>query len=137
MSARARAYMAIVATRHLLTGVFYLWVFADSTGDVVHTVWAAMFLVVGAIAAMPVRTGRDGQARLGLLLSITATSVWFASFLVAAATTPGYWSALAAIVLATLTAKDLTMVQEPLRNPFEVLIREALIREESEGHDGG
>ena len=131
MSHRARAYMAIVATRHILTGVFYLWVWG-STADAVHVLWFAMFLVVGALAAMPVRTGRDGQARLGLILSIVATSTWSASFLVAAATSAGHWSALAAIVLGTLAAKDLTMVQEPLRNPFE-----ALIREELQGRDGG
>ncbi|EYR64682.1 hypothetical protein N866_07220 [Actinotalea ferrariae CF5-4] len=131
MSHRARAYMAIVAARHLLTGIFYLWVWG-ATDDAVHTIWGAMFLVVGLIAALPFRTGRDGQARLGLLLSIAATSVWFGSFLVAAATTDGYWSALAAIALGTFVAKDLTMVADPLRNPFE-----ALIREELQGRDGG
>lgn len=126
MTFRARAYMAIITTRQLLGGSLYVWVWATQTRDGAHLAWGLLFLVVAVVAGLPIWTARDGQARAGLLLSIAVTSAWFGSFVVAAVTTPGYWSVAMAIILGALTCKDLTMVQEPLRNPFEALVREEL-----------
>lgn len=140
MTARARAYMAIAAARHLLIAGFCL--FAQDTfaspsyqglRDAVPFVsdsaaipfWGFAFLITGSACAFGGIRGSEGVARWALLMSVITTAAvgggflaaWFQGSL-AGPTGPVIWFAIA--------FKDLTMLGNPLRNPFEPVVKRVL-----------
>lgn len=133
MTPRARLYMALCGFRHLGVGFFCLLMpDAWSSGNfrVLKTIlpgvdpldmmrlWGSIFILVGLLSAYAAISGREGAARLGLRGSVTSTALWAGGFLAAALT--GTTAGLSGmIVWAALAAKDLTMLRDPLRNPFE------------------
>ncbi|QZN86869.1 hypothetical protein [Cellulomonas sp. C5510] len=137
MTPRARAYMAICASRHLFLGVMCLWRPQDFTSgsfdgvkdflwllhpDTALMVWGAVFVVVGALAGFAAFTGNEDAARHALFVSVVTTFMWAGGFAWSILTgTSAGWSGV--IVWSALAAKDLTMLRDPLRNPFEDLVR--------------
>lgn len=138
MTPRARAYMAICAGRHLLLGLAclldpYGFTSGSFSGvknflhwfippDPMLRVWGVSFVVVGVLAVAAVMNGRAEIARWGLLASVIVSFCWVGGFIASIATGQSAgWSGV--IVWAAIAGKDLTMLQEPLRNPFEPLIR--------------
>lgn len=148
MTPRARIYMAICAARHVLLGAACLidpggftsgsfagvkdvlrwWVGPDE----MLRIWGAAFVAVGAICSVAAIAGRVELARIGLLTSVVISAMWVGGFVAS------IWSGQSAgwsgvIVWGAVTGKDLTMLQDPLRNPFEPLIR----KEERSGSTRG
>ena len=138
MTTRARAYMAIAAARHVLVGLACIIVPSHFTspsysviksflggvldGEAMLVVWGALFVAVGLVAAYAAASGREDPARLALRGSVTTTALWAGGFLASILTgSSAGWSGV--IVWAALAAKDLTMLRDPLRNPFEDLGR--------------
>jgi len=137
LTLRARTYMGIVSMRHLLIGAFCLirpgdfqspsyGGVKDALGflapDTALMVYGLAFIIAGVASAVPVVTGGDGAARAGLLISVVVTGLWVGGFFaaiwdgtIAGPTGPVVWCA--------VLAKDLTMLREPLRNPFEPIVR--------------
>ncbi|WP_169165088.1 hypothetical protein [Cellulomonas taurus] len=148
MTPRARVYMAICAARHGLLGLACLVRPQDFTsgsfsgvrnflhwaipGDPMLRIWGVAFGVVAALAVAAVLTGRPEVARNGLLGSVIVSFCWVGGFIASIWTGQSAgWSGV--IVWAAITLKDLTMLQDPLRNPFEPLIR----KEERSGSTRG
>lgn len=139
LTPRARVYMAVAGLRNLALGVVCILMpeyFTSGsyagikgalpfTADTSLIVWGAAFLVAGVIATSAAVFGHETHARIGLMTSVVISGSWvggfaFAQITGAAAGPTGL------IVWAAFTAKDLTMLRDPLRNPFEPLVREVL-----------
>ena len=130
MTWRARGYLTIAGARHFLTGlaaVLMHELFPQVDLGLSIFAWGILFLVGGTHLWFAAATGSENHARIGLALSAVVTSVWAAGFLAA-------WaggvvaSPLGGILFATLTFKDLTIVRDPMRSPFEPIIREYVDR---------
>lgn len=138
MTPRARAYMSIVAARHVLVGLACIVLpdhFTSTSYDVLKgflgtllspdqtlVAWGCAFVAVGSLAAYAAVTGREEPARSALRASVTTTALWAGGFLAVIFTgASAGWSGV--IVWTALAAKDLTMLRDPLRNPFEDLVR--------------
>lgn len=140
MTPRARVYMLIAGMRHLALGMFCLFRPQDFTSSSYSGATNALpfvgphlalqayglgFLITAVVCLFPVFNGRDGQAKAGLLLSVFFTSLWLGGFISAAIA--GHLAGPSGVVIwAAVTFKDLTMLREPLRNPFEPLIQRVL-----------
>ncbi len=136
MSARARGYMAVAALRNASLGILLFWwpeffrsrIYVGIAamldwlpGPDPQTsliVWGVLFTTVGIVGSYAAARGEAGPARVGLLLSLIITGVWCSGFVMAAVygdlTAPS-----ALIIWATLALKDLLMLGDPLRVPFE------------------
>lgn len=132
MTGRARAYLTIAAARHIAVA-WCVWTmtarFTAPVFDVVAAImplwtWGVVFFVAGATCGMAALLGRESLARTGLILSATSTGVWGAAFVIAIFTGPPSVGILGAIFLWALTAKDLVVCRQPLRSPFESLIKD-------------
>lgn len=131
MSWRARAFLAILAGRHLLIGALCLAAphlfrstsFASLRQVMPLQVWGALLLVTGVQALGAAWTGGEWWARLVLVGSAGLTGAWAAGF-VAAALAGQLDAPSLPITWASLTAKDLVISAMPLRTPLEdVLLR--------------
>lgn len=136
MTPRARAYMTICALRHVLLGLMCVIRPGDFTSpsydgvkdvlpvppDAALVTWGAAFLVIGAIAVWAAVNGSENAARHALTGSVVVTLMWVGGFIwsILTGSLVG-WSGV--IIWAALAAKDLTMLRDPLRNPFEDMIR--------------
>ena len=148
MTPRARVYMAICAARHVLvalaclvlTQTFTSGSYAGVKGflhwfvpaDSMLRTWGLVFAVVGSLAVLGAVTGRVELARNALLASVIVTFCWVGGFIASIASGESA-GATGVIAWAALAGKDLTMLQDPLRNPFEPLIR----KEERNGSTRG
>lgn len=140
MTARARGYLAIVASRHLVLGALcasrpehftsgsYDGI-KDSlplvTGDGAMVTWGFIFIVVGILNVIPVVTGRETYARAGLLVNVVVTGFWVGGF-ISAQITGSSAGPSGLIIWASVVAKDLTMLRDPLRNPFEPIVKQMM-----------
>ena len=136
MTHRARAYLGIAAARHVLLGLLCILDPATFTSPsyegilsalpIFHVitaieVWGVVFIVTGSVCAAAAGTARAGVARLGLTMSAVVSAMWVGGFLASALSGAlAGWSG--PVVWAALVAKDLTMLRDPLRNPFEDLV---------------
>jgi hypothetical protein len=126
MTTRARWYLAIAASRHLLVAAFCLaapQTFASTSFYPLIAVaplwaWGLIFFVAGSLCAHGAIFRAPHVARVGLMWSASATAVIAAGLLLAwftgdlsSPTGPIVWTALA--------AKDFTVCADPLRSPFE------------------
>ncbi|GEL47394.1 hypothetical protein CHO01_25100 [Cellulomonas hominis] len=136
MTPRARAYMTICALRHLLLGLMCVVRPGDFTSpsydgvkavlpvppDAALITWGVAFVLVALVAVHAAVTGSEESARHALTGSVVVTAMWVGGFVwsILTGSLVG-WSGV--IVWTALAAKDLTMLRDPLRNPFEDLIR--------------
>ncbi|HZQ86304.1 MAG TPA: hypothetical protein VFA83_15760 [Acidimicrobiales bacterium] len=129
MTWRARAYMVVLALRHLGVGCFCLFAPQQFHGDSFNPVksvlpleaWGVAFLFIGVNALLALIYENEWWARMAITASIGVTIAWAAGFAVAGvqgmATAP-----IGPIVWGSLALKDLVVAAMPLRSPFEHLL---------------
>ena len=126
MTPRARWYLTIAATRHLLTAAFALLLPGAFTSTSFYPIieaaplwlWGLVFWVAGSLCAHGALFRSAHVARLGLMWSATSTLV-VAAGLVLAYFTGDLSSPTGPIVWAAVAFKDFTVCADPLRSPFE------------------
>lgn len=129
MTWRARAYMVILATRHVGVGGFCLFTPDDFTSDAYHVIrqllplqaWGVLLLLVGLNALLSLIYENEWWARITLTLSVGATLAWAAGFM-AAGVQGRLASPIGPIIWLVLALKDLVVAAMPLRSPFEDLL---------------
>ena len=139
LTPRARAYLWIAAWRHGTVGLsLILWpqlfngpafgamknaLPVNSTAAL--AVWGSIFLAASLFSAYAATVARENPARVALIVSIMSSLIWAGGF--ASATYDGAkLSPIGLIFAIALAAKDLTMLRDPLRNPFEPLLNKVL-----------
>lgn len=125
MTWRARFYLTVCGTRHGLTGLSALLLYDKfPTVDLGLPLWgwALVFLSGSGHLLYSAYAGSEMNARIALAVSAVVTSVWAAGFF--AFWMEGRGSPLGVILFGALTLKDLTIVGEPMRSPFEPIVRE-------------
>lgn len=130
MTGRARMYLAIAAVRHLLiaasTWLFTPYFTSPSFGQI-RTImplqwWGILFAGAGLTCGIGALIGRETLARVGLILSASSSALWAGGFLAAALT--GHTAAPTGVIIWWAVAfKDLVVCRQPLRSPFEPLVR--------------
>lgn len=134
MTRRARAYLVVAAVRHLVIGSLALrdvgfsaalWTQIRSVAPM--AVWGVLFVAVGAGCAVASVAQKQTIARWSLVASAGSSALWLGGFLAAWGNGEVTNGVLAA-VWAALTAKDLVQCRQPLRSPFESIVRDALAR---------
>lgn len=131
MTWRARGYLAIAAGRHLAVGTYVVLEPGDFTADAYQVIrdiapmraWGVLFLLGGLHLAYSAFAGRENHARTGLTISAGASAAWAAGFFM------GYFvggivTLLGGIIFTALTLKDLVVCAQPMRSPFERIVRE-------------
>lgn len=149
MTPRARFYMAVVATRSLLLAIFcigfpgnftsggyrgLMQAFEPIQPESVIQLWGCAWAVTALTAYYATLTGREGEARAALLMSVVSTACWATGFTIA------LFSGIAAgptgvIVWWALVLKDGSMLRQPLRNPFEPLVQRVLRQDRRDRQD--
>lgn len=137
MTWRARAYLCVGALRHLALGVTGLTLPGTYDGDAFGillgvlslTMWSVLFLVGGLHLAYAAGRGNVGHARVALILSAAMTAAWAVGFLLAFFE-GGVVSPLGTILFSALVLKDLVQCGQPLRSPFEPIVRKYVTRQE-------
>lgn len=151
MTPRARAYMAICSVRHLLLGIALVaapQAFKSQTydgikdllplpSDVALAGWGGIFIATGILAGVAALIGREGEARWALLASVLTTALWAGGFTVYVT---AHWIQMGELVNPSgpliwlaVALKDITMLRNPLVNPFEQLVRQAGTGAETDG----
>lgn len=149
MTPRARFYMGVVATRSSLLGLFCLFgpqlfnsvtyhglmsAFQPIPGETTIRLWGIAWLVTALTAWYATFTGREGEARAALLMSIVSSACWAMGFTIAVmhgiSTGPT-----GTIVWWALVLKDGSMLRQPLRNPFEPLVQRVLRQDRQDRED--
>lgn len=133
MSWRARAFLTIMAARHLAVGILCIYTADLFTSPSFETlrrvlpleVWGALLVVTGLQAVGAAATGGELWARLVLIGSAALTAAWCAAF-VAVAVTGDLDAPSLPITWAALTLKDLVVSAMPLRTPLEDVVRKRL-----------
>lgn len=141
MTTRARWYLTIAATRHLLTGLFALFVpeaFRSTSFLPIIEVaplwfWGGLFVGAGTACAVAAAGKHETVARIGLTWSATSTAIVAAGLLIAWAT-GDLSSPTGPIIWWAVALKDFTVCADPLRTPFEELTQHM---EERQQRDGG
>lgn len=125
MTTRGRAYLTILGLQHLTVGVVALAApgqfsgpaFAGVTRLLPLTLWAAIFVVIGAQGVAIAVIGRELHARMVLVMSAAVTGAWAAAFLLVwgsgqpiSPTMPILWTA--------AVGKDFVVAGMPLRPPI-------------------
>jgi hypothetical protein len=136
MTARARMYLLINVALHaamawsclfvpeFFSSVSYTGVKAALPFGTGHAlfIWGLLFLTTSVLSGLAAYRGSEYLARVSLLLSAICCASWTGGFLAALAAhqlkgpTGMIWSA-------ALAAKDLIQLRQPLRNPFEPVMR--------------
>lgn len=133
MSWRARAFLSIMAARHLAVGllcIFSAELFTSPSFETLRKVlplpvWGALLVVTGLQAVGAAATGGELWARLVLVGSAALTAAWCAAF-IASAITGDLDAPSLPITWASLTLKDLVVSAMPLRTPLEDVVRRRL-----------
>lgn len=130
MTVRARLYLAIGAARHLSVAAiaFVAANYYDGSPWAVLIsvlslkVWALAFFIGGLHFAYSATVGDEAQARVALVVSAALTASWAAGFFLSAV--EGSATAVfIGVLLAALAGKDLVVCAQPLRSPFEPIVR--------------
>ena len=128
MTWRARAYLTIASVRHLVIGTSMLILprtyetksFHLLFHDIPSMFWAVILLFGGLHLAFAAFRASELHARIALIISCGISSMWAASFAMQI-THP--FAILATAVFGALACKDLLVCGQPLRSPFEPLVR--------------
>lgn len=134
MTSRARWYLIIGALRHALIGIFAIgW--ADQWKAVAFVpilsyaplwVWGTAMLLIAAVMGVAHRYRDPSWARMGLIASATLTLALGTGIGlgVAEAWATGQTATpVTAILLLALAFKDYAVCTQPMRSPFEPLLR--------------
>lgn len=139
LTPRARAYLWISGWRHGAVGLALILWPSLFTGPAFTTMkhvlplpsrgallaWGIVFMIASLFSAYAATVARENPARVALIVSISSSLLWAASF--ASATYDGARLSPVGLIFAlALAAKDLTMLRDPLRNPFEPLLAKIL-----------
>lgn len=130
MTTRARLYLIVSSARHLILGASLLW-----QGDVYdrspafdslfriapHWAWILSLMVGGAHLAYSSAVGSEAHARTALIMSAGISAMWATAFGLIAL--HGVASVLATVLFGALCLKDLIVCAQPLRSPFEPIVR--------------
>lgn len=130
MTPRARAYLAVVTSRHFAVAVIMLGLphrlprapYVAFNAAAPLYVWGVASLVVGAFAFIGGTWRSEWWARVSLISSATLTAAMTTALLMS-------WSVLtsfglmAAVLLLAVTSKDMIVCQDPIRSPFEAVLR--------------
>lgn len=131
MSGRARFYLGIAATRHILVALC-TWFLADRftapSFDQILAIlplwcWGVAFAGAGLACGAAAIIGHETLARVGLILSAGSTALWAGGFLAALMAGPANVGIVGVIIWWALAAKDLVVCRQPIRSPFESLAR--------------
>lgn len=128
MTARARAYLAIAGTRHLLVGCFALFVpesfrstsFLPILEAAPLTFWALFSLGAGVACTLAGATRSEPLARLGMAWSAVLTLLIGIGLLLAVFTQQ-LSSPTGPIIWLAVALKDFVVCAQPIRSPFEGL----------------
>lgn len=133
MSWRARAYLFITALQNALIGLSCITLddteaFSGDGWRVVRDlmpmwIWGILFVIGGLHLFGAAARGSELWARVSMPMSAVLTALWAAAF-VLAFKDGGAVSPVGTIIAAALTAKDLLICSQPLRLPFEPLVKE-------------
>lgn len=138
MTLRARAYLCVSAMRHLalgFVGILLPELFEGRAFKVIFSifnleVWSILLVVGGFHLAYAAGRGSVEHARVGLVLSACMTSAWAAGFLYTFAHTGSGLSLVGGILFTALVLKDLVQCGQPLRSPFEPIVRKYVKHQE-------
>ena len=143
LSPRARIYLATAVAQHAIIGGWCLLdpdAFTSSAfaglrsalpfvdpGQAMAT-WGMLLANIAVLCLVAVVAGSEGWARAALLASVAVEGMWLGGYLYSVANGlltgpvgPVIWTA--------VVARDLTMLRQPLRNPFEPVVRRVLAGE--------
>jgi hypothetical protein len=140
MSKRARIYLLIAATRHVSLGIAAL-VSPDlfsgpaysgirdampgrPSSDIMR--WGILFLCTGLLCTWAGIRGQDGLARWALLASVCTTALLAGGFI--AVSLHGVNAPTGLVGYLALLGKDLVQIRQPMRTPFEDVVRRVLAR---------
>lgn len=126
MTTRARWYLIIAATRHLLVGAFAILASdsfqSPSFGPMIQAaplwLWGSMFMGASVACGWGAVTRRPKIARLGLMWSASST-LMVGVGLIIAYFTGDLTSPTGPIVWLAIAFKDFTVCADPLRSPFK------------------
>lgn len=144
MTGRARAYLMIASLRHLLVAAC-CWLmpdrFSSPAFDQIRAIlplwaWGIVFAGAGVTCGVGAFAGRENLARDGLILSATSSALWGGGFLAAGLFDPNA-SPIGAVVWWAVAMKDLVVCRQPLRSPFESLVRQMVARDKANAGDDG
>lgn len=140
MTRSARAWVCVIATRNLMTGLlavvlpglFSAFVFVPVVNRVPMLVWSGFMVVAGVLCLTGAVLRSADWSRIGILFSVlvsTALTIGITFGYVAAwvqwevgllqRPPSPFWL----IILASLTAKDIIVGTSPMRLPFEAVAR--------------
>lgn len=130
MTLRARAYLCIGSLRHLAMGASGLALsdtfdgaaFKVLLGVFSLEVWSILFLLGGMYLAYAAGKGDVWHARVALIFSASMTAAWAVGFFLAFRQ-GGVVSPIGGILFSALVLKDLVQCGQPLRSPFEPIVR--------------
>lgn len=131
MTWRARFYLCVGGTRHIGTGAVAIAMYDRFPDvDLFFPIWAwgIVFVLGGGHLLYAAYAESETNARIALAVSAIVTAVWGAGFWALAV--EGAVTPLVGILMTGLTLKDLTIVGEPMRTPFESIMREYGERDE-------
>lgn len=129
MTWRARSYLIVAAIRNGVIGgaiVGQPETFDTPSFDSLRSlapllVWGLAMLFGAGHLTYAAITGKENQARIALIVSASVTGFWAAGF--AIVYSRGLATVVAFVLLGALAAKDLIVLAQPLRSPFEPLVR--------------
>ena len=133
MTRRARVYLMISATRHLVMGVFTIAAAGEFTNPTFVPVlaylpvtgWGVLMLATAAVCGVAAVLRSATWARTALTVSATLSLTLGAGIFlgVLAVRISGGMAPIAAICLLSLAAKDYVVCAQPMRSPFEQVMR--------------
>lgn len=141
LSPRARFYLGVALAQHAVIGTAALCeptYFAGPSFDGIKSalpgippgqamyVWGVLLLAVTALCGWAALAGSEGLARAALLASVLVEGVWLGGYVASAVAAGGLFSIVGIAVWSALIGRDLTMLRQPLRNPFEPILRRVL-----------
>lgn len=133
MTSRARAYLLVNVVFHGVTGLACLFAeerlaapaFRFISELMPFWLWGIGFLITAAACLYALGRPNETWARVGLVLSAVSSAVWAGGFAAAVADVPPGEPVSPTGVLAwgAIAVKDLIVCRQPLRSPFEPLIK--------------
>lgn len=135
MTRRARTYLLIGGLRHLVIGGFMLSLpgqfkaaaFIPIVGAAPLWMWSGTFLLTAVLCVLGSAVRNRDTARIGLIASAATSGIMAMGLILGAF---NQWmhglpaTPITAVLLASLTAKDLVMCTQPMRTPFEEMLFE-------------
>lgn len=148
LTPRARAYLLGIAVQHSSIAFFAfvnLQLFSSPAFDGIKRAlpllpfdqamrgWGVLLAAAAVINVIAAVRGSEGLARAALLMCVTVEGAWLGGYLASWAS-GSLISPVGVIVWGGLIYRDITMLRQPLRNPFEPLLRRWLNEPDDAAH---